>query len=119
MISLCYSTDSVFLKPCDGSTGFRNMSWQKVSSKVPVWDFESGSLEGRYVEVKVGLAASKLYIVKTEDDKEWGFWGSTALDTQMEPLQIGSTIKVSYNGLKKSKNSNREYKDFEVEVWEE
>ncbi len=95
------------------------MAWQKVSSEVPIWDFESGSLEGRYVEVKEGLAPSKLYVVKTEDDKERGLWGSTALDTQMGSVQIGSMIKVSYNGLKKSKNSNREYKDFEVESWDE
>ena len=90
--------------------------------KSDIWDFEKlGPLEGEYMSVKEGLGStnSKLYLVKTEAGKEVSFWGGTAIDNQMKDIQIGAKIKVTYHGLVKSKKSSREYKNFEVEVWEE
>lgn len=97
------------------------MAWKKLY-KSDIWNFEElGSLEGEYVYFKEGLgsANSKLYIVKIESGKEIGFWGGAALDSQMREVKVGTKIKVSYHGLATSKKSNREYKNFEVEVWEE
>jgi hypothetical protein len=122
LILLCYSTISAFLKRCDGLMRFKNrMAWKKLY-KSDIWDFQiSESLEGEYLNFKEGLgsASSKLYIVRTDDGKEVGFWGGAALDSQMKEVKVGTKIKVTYLGLAMSKKSHREYKNFEVEVWGE
>ena len=73
------------------------------------------SLVGEFVDI-VPVDHGRLYIFDT-DRKDGNFdkiFGCKTLDQQMDQIQIGTVVEISYNGEKKSIKNNRKYHDFSV-----
>ena len=98
------------------------MKWEKISNKANIWDFElNAELEGTYAGMKenVGKNNARLYFIKKTSGEEASFWGGTILDDLMVSVPIDSSVRIRYLGKAKSKNSDREYKNFEIELGKE
>jgi len=86
-----------------------------------MWNFEEkNELEGLFVrrEDNVGPNNSKVYYVNVNGE-EVCFWGNTVLDNQLAGVIEGKRVKVNYLGKAVSPKTKREYKNFEVYLWEE
>lgn len=85
------------------------------------WDFiDNPVLEGVFESKKehVGPNNSSLYTFRVEDQLV-AVWGNTVLDARLEELNSGAKVKIEYLGKSVSPKTKREYKNFEVSVWEE
>ncbi|MBI4158442.1 MAG: hypothetical protein A3B91_03705 [Candidatus Yanofskybacteria bacterium RIFCSPHIGHO2_02_FULL_41_29] len=97
------------------------MAWKKLIKKSDIWNFEeNGDLEGEYVGVKEnqGKNGSNMYFVKKEDGKEVSFWGNTLLDNHLKEMAVGTKLQIKFLGFVMSEKTGREYKNFEIETWE-
>ncbi len=74
------------------------------------------SLQGTYIELEenVGQFNSKVYTIRGSDG-EVKIWGSTVLDDLMKKVEIGTEVRITYNGKKPSKTGKNPWKDFKVE----
>ena len=98
------------------------MQWKKINNTANIWNFELMSeLEGTYVGVKenVGENNSRLYYIKKIDGEEVAFWGSALLDDLMRSVSVNACLRIRYLGKEKSNKTNREYKNYEIELGEE
>lgn len=90
-----------------------------------VWDFaKNPEFEGimRGVKHDVGENKSNLYSFTLMDVNETplSVWGSTVLDGQLEYIQPGQRVKITFLGMKPSpKRKGKEFKDFQVLVWKD
>jgi len=91
--------------------------WTKVSgSNNPTWNFdENSTIEGQLIRVKenIGPNASKMYVINV-NGKEFDVWGATALDRDMEAVNLKDDVKIVYEGLKLNPKTNRKFKNFQV-----
>lgn len=88
-------------------------------------DFWSYDKEGDYVEgvlmkkqENVGKNKSHLYSLNTKEGFK-NVWGATILDKRMEFVDVGSVVKITYQGLTQKKDGSRVAKMFKVELVEE
>lgn len=98
------------------------MAWNKIEvSEFPLWNFEKNpELEGLLVsrEENVGPNNSTMYKANV-NGQEFCFWGNTVLDSRLKDVVDGKRIKVNYLGKATSPKTKREYKNFEVYLWED
>ena len=98
------------------------MAWNKIEvSEFPLWNFEKNpELEGLLLsrEENVGPNNSTMYKANV-NGQEFCFWGNTVLDSRLKDVVDGKRIKVNYLGKATSPKTKREYKNFEVYLWEE
>ncbi len=94
-------------KKVEGSSEF-NETWKPEKDDV---------LEGKYIEKKtdVGPNKSNKYVIKKEDDSLIEVWGGTLLDDRFEQIEIGNSVRITFLGEVKGKNS-KPYKNYQVEV---
>jgi len=81
-----------------------------------IWDKEAEpTLEGKLSKIETGVGAneSTLYTIKKDNDTEVKVWGSTVLDDRFLGIPTGTYVKVTYEGLKKSKNG-KGYHNYKV-----
>lgn len=93
--------------------------WEKVGggAQADAWDFKNGkkSVSGQYVEKRTGLGPknSTMYILEQPDGVLVGVWGSVAINTKFDNVQIGDEVKIDYLGMTKSKSGN-DYHNFDL-----
>lgn len=94
-------------------------SWEKVGggAQAEAWDFKNGSktITGIYVEKRTGLGPknSTMYILEQPDGSLVGVWGSIAINTKFDNVQVGDEVKIDYLGMTKSKSGNS-YHNFDL-----
>lgn len=93
--------------------------WVKVEmGNDTMWDFETDKeFVGVFLEKRehIGDNDSNVYVFEGEDNKTYGIWGNSILDSRLKNIQVGEEVKIEYLGKKKSeKNPSRMYKDFDV-----
>ena len=84
-----------------------------------MWDFTLNPvLEGNYLlkEENIGTNESNLYhLEEMNTGDEVVFWGSTALDRQMEQIKTETRIRITFKGLVDSpKRPGKQYKSYIV-----
>lgn len=98
------------------------MTWKKLeTSEFPMWNFvEKPELEGILVsrEEEVGPNKSTIYKANVNGE-EFCFWGNTVLDSRLKDVVDGKRIQIKYLGMATSPTTKREYKNFEVYLWED
>ena len=102
-------------------------SWTKVD-KSAGGDFESTKwvcedmpeLEGTLTSKKedIGVHQQSVFNIETEDGTDYTVWGTTVLTKLLEPLAIGTYLKIVYLGKQKTKNNSGSYKDFDLFIAE-
>lgn len=86
--------------------------WEKI--KINYWNPDIGDkIEGKLVQI-TDNNNQKLYVIEQEDKKRIKIWGKAYLDQLMEEIEINDYIRITYNGIKETKN-NRQMKQFKVE----
>jgi len=77
------------------------------------------TVEGVYTNMRTGIGEnnSNMYTVKNKDGVV-SFFGSTLLNDRMSQVPKGSTLRVEFLGMKKTKKGGRTYKDFLVQFKE-
>ena len=81
------------------------------------WDFtQNPTARGVYMgmQVDVGANQSTMYHFIDERGDAFSVWGSRLLDDRFKGIEIGETVVIMYKGMQKAKNSNREYKAYDV-----
>ena len=101
------------------------MAWKKIEGDKDFgksWMFETdGALDGVYVESRKAKSKSGKPIVFHSfkvGEEEVSVLGGTILDRNIEGLEAGTRVQISFNGEKTSKAGNV-YKDYSVSLWEE
>lgn len=93
--------------------------WEKVGggAQAEAWDFKNGNktVTGVYVEKRTNLGPkqSTMYILEQPDGSLVGVWGSVAINTKFDNVQVGDEVKIDYLGLTKSKSGNS-YHNFDL-----
>jgi len=91
--------------------------WKQMSgSNNPTWNFdENKEIVGQLIKVKkdVGPNNSMMYVIKVGMDT-FDVWGATALDRDMEKVELGDDVKIKFVGMKLNPKTNRKFKNFEV-----
>jgi hypothetical protein len=84
-----------------------------------MWEPEAigESIQGIYIEKEedVGQYRSNLYTIKTKEEGEKKFWGSTVLDDLMGKVALGSEVLITYQGKQPSKKGKNPWKDYKVQ----
>jgi hypothetical protein len=76
------------------------------------------AITGEYVasQSNVGPNNSMVYTLRTEDGDK-SVWGSTVLDTRMERVRVGDTVRITFVGLsQKAGKFGKPFKVWKVEV---
>lgn len=55
-----------------------------------------------------------IYIIETNDNKRIRIWGKTHLNQLMDEIELNDYIRITYNGIKTTKN-NRHMKKYNLE----
>ena len=55
-----------------------------------------------------------IYVIETNDKKRVNVWGTTYLNQLMDEIKVNDYIRITYNGLKETKN-NRQMKKYNLE----
>ncbi len=80
--------------------------------------FVGSVVQGIYVARKDGIGAndSSIYTIELADGRRVGVWSTTVLKGKMELVPMGSEVRITLNGFKKSKIGGRKpWGDFTVE----
>ena len=82
------------------------------------YDKKGDSIEGVLISIQenVGTNASKVYNIKKSSGDVMSVWGSAVLDGLMALIEVGSQIRITYQGLGDAKSGKNAPKLFEVEV---
>ena len=74
--------------------------------------------EGIFHEIsrEVGINKSTMYSIKEADNGLVGLWGTTVLSSKLERIELGSQVRITYLGKRKSSKSPKGYHDFKVET---
>lgn len=95
---------------------------ERKPQQTPAWDFkENPEFEGTLVAIRsnVGPNESMLYEFKQEDGARAAVWGSAGLDNTMNDVEVGSKVKIVFEGMKTNEATGREFKAFKVYVDEQ
>ncbi len=86
--------------------------WEKI--EINYWNPKIGDkIEGKLVQV-TDNNNQKLYVIEQKDKKRIKIWGKTYLNQLMEEIEVEDHIRITYNGIKKTRN-NRQMKQYNVE----
>lgn len=94
--------------------------WQEVGggAQTEMWDEQAGdkTIIGKLVNIKknIGKNHSNIYELDLGDKKIIGVWGSTVLDSRFETIEVGTDVKIVYNGKLQGKDSRGAYKNYTV-----
>ncbi|WP_323736561.1 hypothetical protein PXD04_00910 [Methanosphaera sp. ISO3-F5] len=85
-----------------------------VQIKVNTWNPEIGEkIEGKLIRIRQNNNQI-IYTIETDKHKKIKIWGKTYLDELMEEIEINDYIRITYNGIQKTKN-NRQMKKYKIE----
>ena len=92
--------------------------WEKVEqTPSEIWEYEKegDELVGTYndKEINVGPNESTLLSIKTEEGIT-KVWSNSVLDTQFKEIELGTDVRIVYEGKVTSDKTGREYKNFSV-----
>lgn len=82
---------------------------------------EGTSYEGVYYDKRVipstmkGYKDSIIWLFKDSEDKQFGIWGFTNLNFQMDNVPLNKLCKITYKGKSKIKNAYGKY-PYQAEV---
>lgn len=87
----------------------------------PNWDFQQHK-EVEFVlkekKENVGKYNKMVYTIEELTTKElFNIWGGAILDRQMEQMEVGKQGKLTYLGMVKSKQWNKDMQNFKLETW--
>ena len=86
--------------------------WEKI--EINSWNPEVGDkLEGKLVKIERN-SSQMIYILETNDKKRIRIWGKTYLNQLMDEIELNDYIRITYNGVKTTKN-NRNMKKYNLE----
>lgn len=86
--------------------------WVKI--KINNWQPEIGeSIEGKLIRTRQNNNQI-IYVLETDNDEKVKIWGKTYLNELMDEVNINDYIRITYNGIHKTKN-NRHMKKYKVE----
>ncbi len=88
--------------------------WIKVSRKAHNFN-EKAELVGVLIAKVKGSFEGNDYVIENESGQIL-VYGKTALQTKLEPIEIGTKVKIVYLGKKKSETTKRTYEEYEVYV---
>ena len=89
-----------------------DFGWEKIM--INYWNPGIGDkIEGKLVQV-TNNSSQKLYVIEQNDKKRVKIWGKTYLNQLMEEVEINDYIRITYNGIKETRNK-RQMKQFNVE----
>jgi len=92
--------------------------YQEVGAQASeTWDFEKDPhFEGVFIEKQTGVGKnnSNIYVFESLDNKRYGVWGSSVLDTRLKNLAVGEEVVIVYVGKETSEKTGRTYKNFKV-----
>jgi len=93
--------------------------WKEVArpGDVSTWEPEEGQeLEGVLSRItrEVGQNKSTIYEITLADNSMVGLWETAVLKSKLEQVPVGSEVKITYLGKRKSKKGPGTYKDFKV-----
>ena len=91
-------------------------NWKDASVITPIWDREKDkTIEGVLVEKLSGIGQnnSNKYVIEKKSLGKISVWGTSVLDLRLQPLPIGTIIKITYLGTVKGKGP-KPYHNFEV-----
>ena len=86
--------------------------WEAI--EINSWNPEVGDkLEGKLIKIDKN-SSQMIYIVETNDKKRIRIWGRTYLDQLMDEVELNDYIRITYNGIKTTKN-NHNMKKYNLE----
>lgn len=85
-----------------------------VQIKVNNWMPEVGDkIEGKLIRTRQSNNQI-IYVIETDKKEKVKIWGKTYLNELMDEININDYIRITYNGIQKTKN-NRQMKKYKVE----
>lgn len=85
-----------------------------VQIKINNWNPEVGDkIEGKLIKTRQNNNQI-IYIIETDEEKKIRIWGKTYLNELMDEISINDYVRITYNGMHKTKN-NRQMKKYKVE----
>ena len=85
-----------------------------VQIKINTWNPEIGEkIEGKLIRIRQNNNQI-IYTIETDKHEKIKIWGKTYLDELMEEIEINDYIRITYNGIQKTKN-NRQMKKYKIE----
>ena len=95
-------------------TRLKKMEWKKVE-RSNAHDFKvEAELEGTLKSKVPSKFEGNDYLVTKEDGTDVLVFGKTALQNQLESLELGTKVKIVYTGDQKNENSGRTFEGFDV-----
>ena len=85
-----------------------------IQIKVKTWNPEIGEqIEGKLIKTRQ-INNQIIYTIEQENKEKIRIWGKTYLNELMDEIIINDYIRITYNGIQKTKN-NRQMKKYKVE----
>jgi hypothetical protein len=103
------------------------MAWEKVSQfGSPTLDIKKlgqpveGILKGKK-QITTKIGSQTIWEFQAEDGEEFGIYGFTNLNNQMEQVRTGEKVKVTYLGTKnmKTKFGMKDVHQVDVQKWKD
>ena len=93
----------------------QNTKWEEISPGTWKPEKDGDSITGVLLSKrkKVGINESNAYDIKT-DEGDFMIWGSTVLDNNMNFVQVGEKVRITYKGKRKNKK-NQDVNIYKVE----
>jgi len=89
-----------------------NTKWTQI--KLNNWMPEIGDkIEGKLIKIRQNNNQT-IYVIETKNKEKINIWGKTYLNELMDEIKINDYIRITYNGIQKTKN-NRQMKKYKVE----
>lgn len=89
------------------------MAWEELRQKVHNFQ-EEKELVGELVEISKSRYEGNDYTIRKEDDTCVTVYGKTAINSVMKGINIGTRLKIVYEGEMKNPNSGRMFHSFKV-----
>lgn len=80
---------------------------------------EGDVFEGTYLggqEINGANGSFIAHALQSDSDKEYSATGAS-LNSQLDGVDIGTRVRITFNGLKNTKTPGRQVKDYEVQVY--
>ena len=88
-----------------------NSEWESV--KINSWNPEIGDkIEGKLI--RIDRNSNQIIYILEKDDKRIKIWGKTYLNQLMDEINLNDYIRITYNGIKTTKNKHS-MKKYDVE----
>lgn len=108
--------EGIYNGPC-----FQN-GWESKAVKTDFVKLEMDAgdvFEGTYLGATNLTGANGDFIahgLQSDSDKEYSATGAS-LNSQLDGVEIGTRVRITFNGLKNTKTPGRQVKDYEVQVY--